>query len=171
MAKRRQPTTVLKVTVTGGQANPAPPLGPVLSQHRVDISQFMRQFNERTADQMGVPLPTEIRVYRDGSFDFDVKTPPASYLIKRAAGIAKGAESPSRESAGTVSREQIREIAERKMVDLNAADMEAAMRVIEGTARSCGVELEGADEVEGADEDEGADEVESADEDEGADED
>ncbi|MFW6119137.1 MAG: 50S ribosomal protein L11 [Planctomycetota bacterium] len=140
MAKR-QPTAVLKVMVTGGQANPAPPLGPVLSQNRVDIGRFISQFNERTRDQMGVPLPVEIRVYRDGSFDFDVKTPPASYLIKRAAGIAKGAETPSRETAGTVTREQVRQIAEEKMEDLNAADMEGAMKIIEGTARSAGVEV------------------------------
>ncbi|MFO7957474.1 MAG: 50S ribosomal protein L11 [Candidatus Brocadiia bacterium] len=140
MAKR-QPTAVLKVMVTGGQANPAPPLGPVLSQNRVDIGRFISQFNERTRDQMGVPLPVEVRVYRDGSFDFDVKTPPASYLIKRAAGIAKGAETPSRETAGTVTREQVRQIAEEKMEDLNAADMEGAMKIIEGTARSAGVEV------------------------------
>jgi large subunit ribosomal protein L11 len=140
MAKR-QPTAVLKVMVTGGQANPAPPLGPVLSQNRVDIGRFISQFNERTRDQMGVPLPVEIRVYRDGSFDFDVKTPPASYLIKRAAGIAKGAETPSRETVGTVTREQVRQIAEEKMEDLNAADMDGAMKIIEGTARSAGVEV------------------------------
>jgi len=140
MAKR-QPTAVLKVMVTGGQANPAPPLGPVLSQNRVDIGRFISQFNERTRDQMGVPLPVVIRVYRDGSFDFEPKTPPASYLIKRAAGIAKGAETPSRETAGTVTREQVRQIAEEKMEDLNAADIEGAMRIIEGTARSSGVEI------------------------------
>jgi large subunit ribosomal protein L11 len=132
---------VLKVTVTGGQANPAPPLGPVLSQHRVDIGRFINQFNERTRDQMGVPLPTVISVFRDGSFDFEVKTPPASYLIKRAAGIAKGAESPSREAAGTITRDQIRDIARKKMEDLNTEDAEAAERIIEGTARSCGVEV------------------------------
>ncbi len=142
MAKRRQPTATIKVTVTGGQANPAPPLGPVLSQHRVDIGGFINQFNERTRDQMGVPLPTVIRVYRDGSFDFDIKTPPASYLIKRAAGIAKGAENPRTEVAGSITREQLREIAEKKMEDLNAGDLEAAMRIIAGTARSTGVEVE-----------------------------
>ncbi len=140
MAKR-QPTAVLKVMVTGGQANPAPPLGPVLSQNRVDIGRFISQFNERTRDQMGVPLPVEVRVYRDGSFEFDVKTPPASYLIRRAAGIAKGSEAPSRETAGTVTREQVRQIAEEKMEDLNAADLEGAMKIIEGTARSAGVEV------------------------------
>jgi large subunit ribosomal protein L11 len=146
MAKRREPTTTIKVTVTGGQANPAPPLGPVLSQHRVDIGGFINQFNERTRDQMGIPLPTIIRVYRDGSFDFEVKTPPASYLIKRAAGIAKGSGNPKTEPAGSITREQLREIAERKMVDLNAGDVEAAMRIIAGTARSAGVAVEDEDE-------------------------
>ncbi len=140
MAKRR-PQAVLKVLATGGQASPAPPLGPVLSQHRVNISQFIQRFNERTQDQMGVPLPVIIRVYRDGSFDFEVKTPPASYLIKRAADIAKGAENPKRETVGSITREQVQHIAEQKMEDLNASDIEMAMRVVEGTARSCGVEV------------------------------
>ena len=141
MAKRRQPTAVLKVLVTGGQANPAPPLGPTLSQHRVSIPEFISKFNERTRDQMGVPLPVILNVYRDGSFDFEVKTPPASYLIKRAAGIAKGSGASGRETAGTLDRATLRQIAERKMGDLNTADIEAAMRIIEGTARSCGVEI------------------------------
>jgi len=141
MAKRAQPTAVIKVLVTGGQANPAPPLGPVLSQHRVNISQFISQFNERTQDRMGVPLPAIVRVYRDGTFDFDVKTPPASYLIKRAAGLVKGAQMAKRETAGSITRQQLREIAEEKMGDLNARDMENAMRIIAGTARSCGVEV------------------------------
>ena len=142
MAKRRaKPDAVLKVLVTGGQANPAPPLGPTLSQHRVNISQFIGQFNERTRDQMGVPLPVIVSVYRDGSFDFEVKTPPASYLIKRAAGIAKGSGAPKRETAGAITRRQLQEIAEQKMGDLNAGNIEAAMRIVAGTARSCGVEI------------------------------
>ena len=141
MAKKAQPTAVLKVLVTGGQANPAPPLGPTLSQHRVNIGQFISQFNEKTKDQMGVPLPVIVRVYRDSSFEFDVKTPPASYLVKRAAGIVKGSGAAKREVAGTITRQQLREIAEQKMGDLNTDDMEAAMRVIEGTARSCGVQV------------------------------
>lgn len=140
MAKR-EAEAVLKVMATGGQASPAPPLGPVLSQHRVNIGQFISRFNEQTQDQMGVPLPVVIRVYRDGSFDFEVKTPPASYLIKRAADIPKGAETPKRESVGQITQEQVRQIAEEKMEDLNARDMEGAMKVIEGTARSCGVEV------------------------------
>jgi len=141
MAKRAKPTAVLKVLVTGGQANPAPPLGPVLSQHRVNISQFISQFNEKTQDRMGVPLPTIVNVYRDGSFDFEVKTPPASYLLKRAAGLAKGAGMTKREEAGSITRGQLREIAQEKMGDLNAADVDGAMKIIEGTARSCGITI------------------------------
>lgn len=140
MAKRR-PEAVLKVLVTGGQANPAPPLGPVLSQHRVNIGQFINQFNERTREQMGVPLPVVVAVYRDGSFDFEVKTPPASYLVKRAAGIAAGSGAAKHEEAGTITRAQLREVAEQKMDDLKAGSMEAAIRIIEGTARSCGVSV------------------------------
>ncbi len=139
MAKRAEPVAVLKVLVTGGQANPAPPLGPVLSQHRVNIGQF----NERTQDRMGIPLPTIVHVYRDGSFDFMVKTPPASYLIKRAAGLAQGSGLAGRETVGQITSDQVREIAQEKMQDLNAHDIEGAMRIIEGTARSCGIKVEG----------------------------
>ncbi|MHC4479749.1 MAG: 50S ribosomal protein L11 [Planctomycetota bacterium] len=142
MAKRAQPQAVLKVLVTGGQASPAPPLGPTLSQHRVNIGQFINQFNEQTKDQMGVPLPAIVKVYRDGSFEFEIKTPPASYLIRRAAGIAKGSGTTSRETVGTITREQVRQIAEEKLADLNTTDLDTAMRIIEGTARSCGVEVE-----------------------------
>ncbi len=143
MAKKRRakPEAVLKVLVTGGQANPAPPLGPTLSQHRVNISQFISQFNDRTKDQMGVPLPVLVSVYRDGSFDFEVKTPPASYLVKRAAGIAKGSGAPKRENAGSITQSQLADIAQQKMVDLNAGSLEAAMRIVAGTARSCGVDV------------------------------
>jgi large subunit ribosomal protein L11 len=141
MAKRKQPTAVLKVLVTGGQANPAPPLGPTLSQHRVSISEFVSKFNERTRDQMGVPLPAIVYVYRDGTFDFEVKTPPASYLIKRAAGIVQGSGAAGKATAGSISRSALRQIAEQKMGDLNTDDVDAAMRIIEGTARSCGVEV------------------------------
>jgi large subunit ribosomal protein L11 len=140
MAKR-QPEATLKVLVTGGQANPAPPLGPVLSQHRVSIGQFINEFNEKTRDQMGVPLPVVVHVYRDGSFDFEVKTPPASYLLKKAAGLVKGSGAAGSESVGSVTREQVQAIAKEKMEDLNADDLQAAMRIIEGTARSCGIEV------------------------------
>ncbi len=140
MAKK-QPKVTLKLQVTGGQANPAPPLGPALSQHRVNIGQFINEFNERTSDQMGVPLPVEIRVYGDGSYDFDVKSPPASYLIKRAADVAKGSGLAGKESAGEVTEEQVHEIAEEKLDDLNAHDVENARKIIEGTARSCGIDV------------------------------
>jgi large subunit ribosomal protein L11 len=141
MAKKAQPQAVIKVLVTGGQANPAPPLGPTLSTHRVNISQFISQFNERTRDLMGVPLPVIVKVYRDRSFEFEVRTPPASYLIKRAAGVAKGSGAAKRESAGSITRQQLQEIAQQKMSDLNTDDVEAAMRILEGTARSCGVQV------------------------------
>ncbi|MFP4175601.1 MAG: 50S ribosomal protein L11 [Planctomycetota bacterium] len=140
MAKK-QPKVTLKLQVTGGQANPAPPLGPALSQHRVNIGQFINEFNDKTSDQMGVPLPVEIRVYGDGSYDFDVKSPPASYLIKRAADVAKGSGMAGKESVGTLTQEQVREIAEEKLEDLNAHDLDSAMKIIEGTARSCGIQV------------------------------
>ena len=139
--KKREPVAVIKLHVTGGQANPAPPLGPALSQHRVNIGQFISQFNEKTSSQMGVPLPTVIQVYKDGSFEFELKNPPASYLLKRAAEIAKGSGLTGREAAGSVTRAQLTEIAQQKMADLNASDLEAAVKILEGTARSCGIEV------------------------------
>ena len=142
MAKRRRaPTATLKLIATGGQASPAPPLGPALSQHSVNIGQFISQFNEKTREQMGVPLPIVVQVYRDGSFEFEVKSPPASYLVKRAADVAKGSALAGRESAGSVTRAQLEEISRQKMDDLNAGSIEAAVKIIEGTARSCGVEV------------------------------
>lgn len=141
MAKKRRPQVTLKLMAVGGQANPAPPLGPALSQHRVNIGQFINQFNEKTRDQMGVPLPVVVRIYRDSSFDFDVKNPPVSYLVKRAAEVAKGSGQAGRESVGSIKREQVRQIATQKMEELNAGTLEAAMRIVEGTARSCGVEV------------------------------
>jgi large subunit ribosomal protein L11 len=141
MAKKRKPEAILKLMAVGGQANPAPPLGPALSQHRVNIGQFIGQFNEKTRDQMGVPLPVVVRVYRDGSFDFDVKNPPVSYLVKRAAEVAKGSALAGREPAGSIKREQVRQIATQKMEELNARTLEAAMRIVEGTARSCGIKV------------------------------
>jgi large subunit ribosomal protein L11 len=142
MAKKKGKAKVtLKLQITGGQANPAPPLGPALSQHRVNIGQFINDFNEKTRDQMGVPLPVEVSIFQDGSYRFDVKSPPASYLLKQAAQIAKGSGETGKEAAGSVTREQVREIVEKKMEDLNARDMEAAERIIMGTARSCGIEV------------------------------
>lgn len=139
--KRKRVVAVLKLLAVGGQANPAPPLGPALSQHHVNIGQFITQFNEKTRDQMGVPLPFVVEVYADKSFSFEIKSPPASYLLKRTAEVAKGSGLAGREEAGSVTRRQVREIAQQKMEDLNAGSVEAAMRIIEGTARSCGIQV------------------------------
>jgi len=142
MAKRkRQPRAVLKLLITGGQANPAPPLGPALSQHRVNIGQFISQFNEKTKSQMGVPLSTVVQVYQDGSFEFEIRSPLTSYLLKRAAEVAKGSGQAGREPAGAVTRAQVMESARQKMADLNARSLEAAAKIVEGTARSCGIEV------------------------------
>ena len=133
--------TVIKLQVAGGQANPAPPVGPALGQHGINIQQFCVQFNEKTRDRMGETVPVEISVYEDRSFSFIMKTPPASELIKKAAGISKGSGKPLTEKVGKITKAQVKEIAEKKMVDLNANDIEAAMRTIEGTARQMGVEV------------------------------
>lgn len=131
----------IKLHCSGGQATPAPPVGPALGQHGVNIGEFVRQFNDRTRDAQGLTIPVEITVYRDRTFDFITKSPPASVLLKKAAGIAKGSGVPNKEKVATVTRGQVREICRQKMEDLNAADMEAAERIIEGTARSMGVEI------------------------------
>jgi len=146
MAKK-QLKAVIKLLVTGGQANPAPPVGPALGQHGVNIGEFVKQFNDRTKKMMGVPLPVVITVFTDRSFTFITKQPPASVLIRQAAGLAKGSAAPNKEKVGKISAEQLRTIAEQKMVDLNAASVEAAMRIIAGTARSMGVEVTGNFEV------------------------
>lgn len=134
---------VIKLQVPAGQANPAPPVGPALGQHGVNIMAFCKDFNEKTADQQGMIIPVEITVYEDRSFSFITKTPPAPILLKKAAGIEKGSSEPNRDKVAQVSRDKVREIAETKMQDLNAADMEAAMRIVEGTARSMGITVEG----------------------------
>ena len=141
MAKRKALQAELKLQITGGQATPAPPVGPALSQHGVNISQFISQFNDRTRDLAGVPIPVIIRVYRNRSFDFEVKKPPVSYMLKRAAGLVKGSPEPNRTKVGSVSRAQVREIAQEKMQDLNAVDLDGAMLMVQGTARSCGIEV------------------------------
>jgi len=146
MAKK-QLKAVIKLLVTGGQANPAPPVGPALGQHGVNIGEFVKQFNDRTKKMMGVPLPVVITVFTDRSFTFITKQPPASVLIRQAAGLAKDSAAPNKEKVGKISAEQLRTIAEQKMVDLNAASVEAAMRIIAGTARSMGVEVTGNFEV------------------------
>jgi large subunit ribosomal protein L11 len=134
--------TMIKLQIPGGQANPAPPVGPALGQHGVNIMEFCKAFNAQTADQNGRIIPVEITVYEDRSFDFITKTPPAAVLIKEALRLEKGSGEPNREKVGRLSRDQIRQIAETKMPDLNARDIEGAMKVVAGTARSMGVETD-----------------------------
>jgi large subunit ribosomal protein L11 len=133
---------VIKLQITAGKANPAPPVGPALGQHGINIMAFCKDYNERTASQAGSIIPVEITVYEDRSFTFVTKTPPVSDLLKRALSIEKGSGAPGRESAGKLSRAQLREIAQLKLKDLNANSIEAAERVIEGAARSMGIEVE-----------------------------
>ena len=135
-------SAVIKLQVQAGKANPAPPVGPALGQHAVNIMEFCKAFNERTASQMGMVIPVVITVYEDRTFSFVTKTPPASVLIKKALNLELGSGVPNVEKVGTIKRGQIREIAELKMVDLNAGSLEAAMRMVEGTARSMGVLVE-----------------------------
>ena len=135
-------TGFIKLQVPAGAANPAPPVGPALGQHGVNIMEFCKQFNARTQGQPGMIIPVEITVYGDRSFTFITKTPPAAILIKEALKLDKGSAEPNRDKVGRLRREQVRQIAETKMTDLNARDIEAAMEVIAGTARSMGVEVE-----------------------------
>ena len=134
---------VVKLQIPAGKATPAPPVGPALGQYGVNIMEFVKAYNERTARQTGTIVPVEITVYADRTFAFVTKTPPASVLLRQAAGVEKGSGEPNKTKAGTVTRTQIREIARQKMQDLNTADVEAAMRMIEGTARSMGIEVVG----------------------------
>lgn len=133
--------TVLKLQIPAGKANPAPPVGPALGQHGLNIQDFCTKFNEKTKELGGDITPVEITVYEDRTFSFVLKTPPASVLLKKAAGIPKGSGKPLTEKVGSVTKAQVREIAERKMPDLNAHDVEAAMKIIEGTARQMGIEV------------------------------
>jgi large subunit ribosomal protein L11 len=132
--------TLIKLQIPGGQANPAPPVGPALGQHGVNIMEFCKAFNAQTAQAGGRITPVEITVYEDRSFTFITKTPPAAVLIKEVLGLAKGSGEPNREKVGRLTRDQVRQIAETKLVDLNARDVDHAMKIIEGTARSMGVE-------------------------------
>ena len=134
---------VARVTlqITAGKATPAPPVGPALGQHGINIMEFCKTYNERTASQMGQVIPAVITVYEDRSFTFILKTPPASELIKKAAGIEKGSGEPNRKKVGKLTLDQVREIAKTKMTDLNANDIDAAMKIIAGTARQMGVEI------------------------------
>ena len=132
-------TAIIKLQIAAGKANPAPPVGPALGQHGLNIMAFCKDYNARTASMAGSIIPVEITVYQDRTFSFIVKTSPATDLLKKAAGIEKGSAEPNREEAGQVTRSQIQEIAEQKMTDLNTADVESAMRMVEGTARSMGI--------------------------------
>ncbi len=132
---------VVKLQIPAGKATPAPPVGPALGQHGVNIMEFVKSYNEKTARQAGTIVPVEITIFADRTFTFVTKTPPASVLLKKAAGLEKGSGEPSKKKVGRVTKQQIREIAETKMPDLNTRDIEAAMRMIEGTARSMGIEV------------------------------
>ncbi len=140
MAKKVR--AVVKLQIPAGKATPAPPVGPALGQHGVNIMAFVKDYNEQTSNREGSIVPVHITVYEDRSFTFVTRTPPASDLIRRSAGIEKGSQSAGSQPAGSVSRDAVREIAQMKLVDLNAPDIEAAMKVIEGTARSMGVQIE-----------------------------
>ncbi|MBI2063214.1 MAG: 50S ribosomal protein L11 [Candidatus Yanofskybacteria bacterium] len=139
MAKKVK--TILKLQIEGGKATPAPPVGTALGPHGLNIGDFVRQFNEATKDKVGEVTPVEITVYEDRSFSFVTKTPPAAFLLRKAAGVEKGSSEPNKNKAGKVTKEQVRQIAETKMQDLNANDVEAAVKIIEGTARSMGIEV------------------------------
>ena len=134
--------TMIKLQIPAGAANPAPPVGPALGQHGVNIMEFCKAFNARTQAQTGTIIPVEISVFEDRSFTFITKTPPAAVLLREAAGVDKGSGEPNRVKVANVSRDKVREIAELKMTDLNANDVEAAMRIIEGTARSMGITVD-----------------------------
>jgi len=142
-APKKKVMTQIKLQVPAGQANPSPPVGPALGQHGVNIMEFCKAFNAKTQDQPGMILPVVITVYADRSFDFIIKTPPASILLKKAAKTKKGSGTPNKQKVGKVTRKQVEEIANLKMVDLNANDLAAAVKIIEGTARSMGIEVQG----------------------------
>jgi large subunit ribosomal protein L11 len=132
---------VVKLQIEAGKANPAPPVGPALAQHGINLMQFCKEYNARTASQSGNTIPAEITIYHDGSFKFVLKTPPAPDLLRKAAGVERGSGEPNREKVGSITRAQLEEIAKSKRKDLNAIDLEGAMRQIEGTARSMGITI------------------------------
>jgi large subunit ribosomal protein L11 len=141
VAKKKEVAATIKLQAPGGQATPAPPVGPALGQHGVNIGQFVQQFNASTADLNGMPVTVVITVYSDRSFTYEVKSPPAAVLLREAAKIEKGSGVPNREKVGTITKEQLREIAEKKLPDLNAYGVEGAERIVAGTARSMGVDI------------------------------
>jgi len=132
----------LKLQIKGGQANPAPPVGPALGQRGINIMEFCKAFNDKTKDFMGQPVPVVITIYKDKKFDFIIKTPPASHLIKEAMKLKSGSKEPGRVSAGTITKDQLKKIAEAKMKDLNAVDIDAAIKIIAGSARSMGIQVQ-----------------------------
>lgn len=139
----KQVKAIIKLQIEAGKANPAPPVGPALGQHGVNIMQFCKDYNARTANMAGSVIPVEITVYADRSFSFVTKTPPAYDLLKKAAGVEKGSAEPNKTKVGKVTRQQVRDIAKLKMQDLNAVDLEGAVRIVEGTARSMGIDVTG----------------------------
>jgi large subunit ribosomal protein L11 len=141
VAKRLK--AIVKLQIEAGRANPAPPIGPALAPHGINLMAFCKEYNARTSSKTGEIIPAEISVFTDGSFKFVLKTPPTAVLLRKAAGVEKGSSEPNREKVGKVTRDQVREIAEIKMKDLNAVDIEGAMRQIEGTARNMGIVVEG----------------------------
>lgn len=140
---KKQVAAILKLQIPAGQASPAPPVGPALGQHGVNIMDFVKAYNDATQSQAGTIVPVEITIYADRSFTFITKTPPAAVLLRQAARLEKGSPEPHKEKVGSVTRDQVRQIAETKMPDLNAVDMDGAMKIIEGTARSMGLLVEG----------------------------
>ncbi|MFP4344035.1 MAG: 50S ribosomal protein L11 [Anaerolineales bacterium] len=138
MAKKKV-KAVVKLQIPAGKANPAPPIGPALAQHGINLMAFCKEYNAKTAHMAGNIIPAEITIYYDSSFNFELKTPPTPDLLRKAAGVPKGSSEPNRDKVGTITRQQLREIAEQKMKDLNAHDIEAAERMIAGTARSMGI--------------------------------
>jgi large subunit ribosomal protein L11 len=140
---RKRLVTVLKLQIPAGQASPAPPVGPALGQHGVNIMEFVKAYNDATSSQTGTIVPVEISIFEDRSFTFVTKTPPAAVMQRQAARVEKGSAEPHKEKVGSVTRDQVRQIAETKMPDLNANDVEAAMKVVEGTARSMGITVDG----------------------------
>lgn len=134
---------VVKLQIEAGKANPAPPVGPALAQHGINLMQFCKEYNARTAGQMGSIIPADITIYQDGSFKFTLKTPPVPDLLRKAAGVERGSAEPNRDKVGNITRAQLEEIAKLKMKDLNAVDLEGATRQIEGTARSMGITIAG----------------------------
>jgi large subunit ribosomal protein L11 len=140
---RKRLVTVLKLQIPAGQASPAPPVGPALGQHGVNIMEFLKAYNDATSSQTGTIVPVEISIFEDRSFTFVTKTPPAAVMLRQAARVEKGSAEPHKEKVGSVTREQVRQIAETKMPDLNANDIDGAMKVVEGTARSMGITVDG----------------------------